>query len=111
MFRVECPLVNLIIFSQRESSVSSQLNIIWIFTTKAIAYINQSRIVNKFIIENQQVVMVEILSAPQENDDERQQRLDTEKENADRVFREQLTIQKELKEFGEFKDDHFTVQY
>jgi len=55
--------------------------------------------------------MVEILSAPQENDDERQQRLDTEKENADRVFREQLTIQKELKEFGEFKDDHFTVQY
>ena len=53
--------------------------------------------------------MVEILSAPQENDDERQQRLDTEKENADRVFREQLTIQSKLKEFGEFKDDHFTV--
>lgn len=51
-----------------------------------------------------------IIIAPQENDDERQQRLDTEKENADRVFREQLTIQKELKEFGEFKDDHFTLE-
>ena len=48
-------------------------------------------------------------SAPQENDEERQKRLDEEKANADRIFKQQLTIQKELKEFGEFRDDHFRV--
>ena len=48
-------------------------------------------------------------SPTSEGENERLARLQKEKAEADENFRNQIVIQNNIREFGEFKDDHFEV--
>jgi len=50
-----------------------------------------------------------LITPTAETDEDRSRRLAEEKEQADATFKNQLTVQKELKEFGDFNDSQFTV--
>ena len=49
-------------------------------------------------------------SPASEGENERLARLQKEKAEADENFRNQIVIQNNIREFGEFKDDHFEVR-
>ena len=51
-----------------------------------------------------------ISSQASEGENERLARLQKEKAEADENFRNQIVIQNNIREFGEFKDDHFEVR-